>query len=153
MVFDHLTFPINEPPTTHHDMLLTAYAPGDIFSMTWEVEYTNEFGEWWTTLDEDRQDSVDVAVKLLEVRGPRLPFPFSSGIVGSRHGNLRELRIQHRGEPLRVFYAFDPRRAAILLIGGSKQGDGRFYERMIPVADKLFDDHLEGLRLEADERD
>ena len=150
MVFDHLTFPINERPTTHHDMLLTAYAPGDIFLYDVGSGIHQRIRRM---VDEDRQDSVDVVVKLLEVRGPRLPFPFSSGIVGSRHGNLRELRIQHRGEPLRVFYAFDPRRAAILLIGGSKQGDGRFYERMIPVADKLFDDHLEGLRLEADERD
>lgn len=117
----------------------------------WEVEYTDEFGRWWATLDSGSQDSVDVAVRLLEVRGPHLPFVFSSGIVGSRHGNLRELRVQHRGAPLRVFHAFDPRRTAILLLGGSKQGDGRFYERMIPVAQRLYDEQLEALRREADE--
>jgi hypothetical protein len=51
---------------------------------------------------------------------------------------MRELRVQSGGRPLRVFYAFDPRRSAILLIGGDKTGDGRFYERMIPIADALL---------------
>ena len=55
---------------------------------------------------------------------------------------MRELRTQVHGQPLRTFYAFDPRRKAILLIGGSKVGDGRFYDRMIPLADKLMDEHL-----------
>jgi hypothetical protein len=61
---------------------------------------------------------------------------------------MRELRIQSEGRPLRVFYAFDPRRSAILLIGGDKTGDDRFYERMIPVADELYDVHLEELKQE-----
>jgi hypothetical protein len=61
---------------------------------------------------------------------------------------MRELRVQHRGRPYRVFYAFDPRRAAILLIAGEKTGDGRFYQRMIPIADRLYDEHLAQLRRE-----
>ena len=56
---------------------------------------------------------------------------------------MRELRIQHRGDPYRVLYAFDPRRTAILLIGGCKTGDARWYEKMVPVADDLYDEHLE----------
>jgi len=65
---------------------------------------------------------VDVGrvVELLVEHGPALPFPFSSGIAGSRHRHIRELRIQHRGRPYRVLYAFDPRRAAILFLGGDK---------------------------------
>ena len=63
---------------------------------------------------------------------------------------MRELRIQHKGAPYRVFYAFDPRRAAILLIGGTKTGDKRFYEKMVPVADDLYDTHLEELRREGE---
>ena len=59
-----------------------------------------------------------------------------------------ELRTQAGGNPLRVFYAFAPRRAAILLIGGDKTGDDRFYERYVPVADDLYDEHLEELRRE-----
>ena len=63
---------------------------------------------------------------------------------------MRELGIQHKGEPYRVFYAFDPRRAAILLIGGCKTGDKRFYEKMVPIADDLYDTHLEELRREGE---
>jgi len=106
------------------------------------VEYTDEFGGWWATLTEAEQISLDAHVRRLEQRGPQLPFPYSSGVHGSRHAHMRELRVQSGGKPLRVFYAFDPRRAAILLIGGDKSGDGRFYERMIPLADALYDEHL-----------
>lgn len=62
--------------------------------------------------------------------------------------NMMELRTQVHGQPLRTFYAFDPRRKAILLIGGSKVGDGRFYDRMIPLADKLMDEHLQEIEKE-----
>ena len=61
---------------------------------------------------------------------------------------MRELRIQSGGNPLRTFYAFDPRRTAILLIGGDKTGDKRFYERMIPIADQLYDEYLVELKTE-----
>lgn len=61
---------------------------------------------------------------------------------GVRGGIQRELRIQHAGHPYRVLYAFDPRRTAILLIGGGKTGDNRWYARMIPIADRLYDQHL-----------
>jgi hypothetical protein len=61
---------------------------------------------------------------------------------------MRELRAQSGGRPLRVFYAFDPRRSAILLIGGDKTGSGRFYQRMIPIADALYDVYLEEIKKE-----
>lgn len=108
----------------------------------WGVEYTDEFGVWFRSQDELVQDAIDRFVGLLEAKGPHLPFPYSSGIEGSRHQHMRELRIQVAGQSYRVFYAFDPRRVAILLIGGSKTGEGRFYERMIPIADGLYDTHL-----------
>jgi len=113
--------------------------------MAWEVEFTDEFEEWWDDLTEAVQDAIDRSVHLLEARGPSLPHPHSSGINGSRHGNMRELRVQVGGEPYRIFYAFDPRRAAILLIGGNKTGDDDFYERMVPQADRIYDQHLEEL--------
>lgn len=94
------------------------------------------------------QESVDYAVGLLEARGPTLGHPHSSGVEGSRHSHLRELRVQHQGRPYRVFYAFDPRRSAILLIAGDETGDDRFYERMTPVAERLYDEHLEQLKRE-----
>ncbi len=118
--------------------------------MEWPVEYTDEFGDCWATLAEVEQISIDAHVRKLEQRGPNLPFPYSSGVSGSRHAHMRELRVQSGGKPLRIFYAFDPRRMAILLIGGDKTGDQRFYDRMIPVADALYDEHLAALEREKD---
>jgi hypothetical protein len=74
--------------------------------------------------------SVDFSVALLSEAGPTLKMPHSSGVESSRHKHMRELRIQHEGRPYRVLYAFDPRRAAILLIGGDKTGNDRWYESM-----------------------
>ena len=114
----------------------------------WVVEYTDEFGAWWEALSEADQIAIDARVHELERRGPNLPFPYAGGVEGSRHGHMRELRIQRGGRPLRIFYAFDPRRAAILLIGGDKTGDDRFYETYVPIADKLYDEHLAELERE-----
>lgn len=61
---------------------------------------------------------------------------------------MRELRVQSAGHPIRVFYTFDPRRMAILLIGGDKTGDNRFYQKYIPLADILYDIYLEELKKE-----
>ena len=114
----------------------------------WEVEYTDEFGQWWNSLTEDEQVDVAAYVGLLEKNGSNLRFPYSSGINGSKHPHLRELRIQHKGKPYRVLYAFDPRRVAILLIGGNKTGDDRWYEFYINKADDLYDAHLKSLKKE-----
>lgn len=112
----------------------------------WEVEYTDEFGQWWEGLGEDEQDAIARSVELLRQLGPSLGRPHADSVKGSRHSNMKELRTQHAGRPLRTFFAFDPRRSAILLIGGDKTGDSRFYERMIPVADDLYDVYLSELR-------
>ena len=114
----------------------------------WDIEFTDEFGRWWHGLDEDEQESVAASVQLLIDLGPGLPRPHADSVKGSRHSNMKELRTQHQGRPLRTFFAFDPRRSAILLIGGDKTGDKRFYERMVPEADRLFDEHLEELKEE-----
>lgn len=82
-------------------------------------------------------------------RGPSLGFPFSSRITTSRHAEMRELRVQSAGEPLRILYTFDPRRVAILLLAGCKTGDERWYETNVPLADRLFDLHLQTLKREA----
>lgn len=116
--------------------------------MAWQVEGTDEFAGWFLDLNEDEQVDVGRVVELLVEHGPALPFPFSSGIAGSRHRHMRELRIQHRGRPYRVLYAFDPRRAAILLLGGDKTGNNRWYDENIPVADDRYDDYLRELKKE-----
>ncbi len=111
----------------------------------WPVEVTDEFERWWETLDAEEQESVAACVELLERRGPQLGHPHSSAIRSSRHGQMRELRVQHRGRPYRVLYAFDPRRVAVLLIGGVKTGGDRWYRALVPRADDLFDVHLTSL--------
>ena len=114
----------------------------------WEVEYTDELGDWWASLTEAEQESIDASVRLLEEKGPGLGFPHSSGIKGSRHPHMRELRIQHEGRPYRILYAFDPRRYAILLLGGDKTGNDRWYLSQVPLADRLYDTHIAILRKE-----
>jgi hypothetical protein len=121
--------------------------------MTWEVEYTDEFEEWWKSLDEDEQESITASVGLLEARGPQLGFPHSSGVESSKHAHMRELRTQHQGRPLRTLYAFDPRRTAILLIGGDKTGDNDWYDEYVPIADRLYDEHIAQLEREGLVRD
>lgn len=116
--------------------------------MEWEVEFTDEFEAWWESLSEEEQEDIDAGVRLLEKRGPNLPFPYSSGVNSSKHGHMRELRVQHKGKPYRILYAFDPRRVALLLIGGDKTGDNNWYETYVPIADKLYDHHLEELQTE-----
>lgn len=116
--------------------------------MSWDVEYTDEFGDWWGDLTESERESITATVGLLESEGPNLRFPHTSGVNASKHDHMRELRIQHAGRPYRVLFAFDPRRSAILLLGGDKTGNDRWYNENVPVADRLYDMHLETLKKE-----
>jgi hypothetical protein len=116
--------------------------------VTWEVEFTDEFRTWWDELAENQQDDVAYSVGLLAELGPSLGFPHSSKITGSRNRSMRELRTQSGGRPLRTLYSFDPLRTAVLLIGGDKTGDDRWYESFVPVADRLYEEHLDQLRKE-----
>jgi hypothetical protein len=120
-----------------------------ISTMPWEIEYTDEFDEWFDGLGEEAQEDVALAVEKLEERGPALPRPLADTVEGSRHSNMKELR--PLGTNIRALFAFDPRRMAILLIGGDKTDRWReFYEEMIPVADDLYDEHLDELREEGE---
>lgn len=111
----------------------------------WQIEFTDEFEHWWNELTEVEQDTLAASVQVLEQLGPGLTRPHSDTVKGSKHANMKELRTQCQGRPLRTFYAFDPRRSAILLIGGDKTGNDRFYDEMLPVADRLYDEHLQQL--------
>jgi hypothetical protein len=110
--------------------------------MATEVIVTDEFVAWYDELSEAEQDRVAFSVGLLEERGVTLRHPYSSSIKGASFA-LRELRTQADGDPLRTLYAFDPSRQAVLLIGGDKTGDDRFYERMIPNAERIWNEYLE----------
>ena len=114
----------------------------------WEVEYTDEFENWWTDLTPDQHEALDDRVMLLAEHGPDLKRPVVGEITGSRHGNMKELRVS-KGGALRVLFAFDPRRHAILLLGGDKSGQwDEWYRSAIPQADDLYDMHLQELRHE-----
>jgi hypothetical protein len=114
----------------------------------WEAEFTDEFGAWCGGLTEDEQIDVRAGVNLLRRFGPTLGRPHVDSVASSKHANMKELRIQHRGRPYRVLFAFDPLRTAILLIGGNKTGKGRWYKEFVPMADRLYDEHLDTLRRE-----
>lgn len=106
-----------------------------------EVIGCDEFIEWFQSLSDSDTDAVARVVDMLEMQGTALPFPYSSSIKGARIA-LRELRVQSQGHPIRVFYAFDPVRQAVLLIGGDKTGDTRFYERMVPLSERIWAQYL-----------
>jgi hypothetical protein len=106
-----------------------------------EVLFTDEFDEWFDSLDEQGQKATGGVVDALEQAGVALGFPLSSAIKGSKIA-LRELRIQSGGRPLRVFYTFDPKRQAVLLLGGDKTGDGQFYETMIRRSEEIWREYL-----------
>ena len=107
-----------------------------------DVRYTDEFEQWWNSLDEAEQISVDAKVGMLESMGIALGDPHSSKILTSQFGQMRELKIQHQGRPYRLLYAFDPERSAVLLIGGDKTGNNRWYEIFVPLADRIFTQYL-----------
>ena len=115
-------------------------------SVPWQVEYTDEFEAWWDSLSAEEQEEIAAKVELLEERGPTLGRPHADVITTSRHSNMKELRGKLNERYLRVLFAFDPRRTAILLLGGDKTEDVTWYDTFVPIADGLFDEHLKELK-------
>lgn len=109
----------------------------------WEIETTDIFDEWYDALDSSDRGNVLASLLLLQTRGPMLPRPYADSVYGSRHNNMKELRIQSKGKPLRAFFAFDPERRGVILCAGDKAKDSKgFYQKMMGIADKEFDKHL-----------
>ena len=107
-----------------------------------EVLGTAEFEEWFLGLGSGDARAVVRGVGLLEAKGLALGFPHSSALGGSRFA-LRELRVQSSGRPLRIVYAFDPQRQALLILGGDKTGDDRVYAWAIPKAEAIWERYLQ----------
>lgn len=107
-----------------------------------EVIVTDEFKGWYENPTEDHQAAVIRVVELLEARGVNFGFPYTSEIKGSKHA-LRELRVKAGRSQIRIGYAFDPKRQAVLLIAGDKTGDDRFYEWFVPQAEKVWLQYLD----------
>jgi hypothetical protein len=110
--------------------------------MAWEIEGSDEFSRWYHELSEDEVESVNFSVDLLEQSGPMLGRPHVDTLKGSRIANLKELRVQHEGRPLRILFAFDTRRIGYLILGGDKTGKDDWYREFIPKAEFIYDRHL-----------
>jgi hypothetical protein len=114
----------------------------------WQVATTEVFDEWFAELDKDAQAELIATVELLKLFGPRLSRPHADTLNGSKHANMKELRANTGEKVIRVAFAFDPERMAILLVAGDKGGvsQKRFYKQLIAKADSLFDAHLAELK-------
>jgi len=110
--------------------------------MTWEVEVSDEFIEWYESLNEREGVSVDADVEMLHDYGPTLGRPYVDTLKGSKYSNMKELRVQHLGRPLRILFAFDPRRNAYLILGGDKTGNASWYVDAIRRAEAIYAQHL-----------
>ena len=116
--------------------------------MQWHVEFHDKFEPEFDDLTEAVQDEIYALGKLLEMFGPELGRPHADTLEGSKHANMKELRFKTEDGVWRIAFAFDPKRKAILLVGGDKSGGSkkRFYKRLIKRADVRFDEHLDEIK-------
>ena len=111
----------------------------------WTVTTTGEFDRWFTgDLSDGEREELTAVVNLLRLFGPMLKRPHADTLNGSRYANMKELRARTGDSVLRVAFAFDTERKAVLLAGGNKSGVGQkvFYAQLIDRADRLFAEHL-----------
>ena len=113
--------------------------------MPYQVNFSPEFRSWWNEQEDDLQDRMLKVIGSLEEKGPHLGRPLADTLEDSNLSNLKELRIQYKGDPYRILYAFDPNREAALLIGGNKANNKKWYKQMIPLAEAIFATYLENL--------
>ena len=114
--------------------------------MTWEILFCDEFEQEFLEMALSLQDELLAHLHVLAAHGPSLGRPLVDTLKGSRHRHMKELRFFFNSRPYRFFFAFDPKRQGIVLVGGDKGGDKRFYKRRIPVADERYDNHLQSLK-------
>jgi hypothetical protein len=113
--------------------------------MEWDVQFDDDFAVWLAGLEASLRAEIIAYANLLRHHGPQLGRPYVDTLEDSDFANMKELRVQYRGNPWRVLFAFDPRRVAILLVGGNKRGDKRWYKKHLPIADERFRRHLKRL--------
>ncbi|WP_165068521.1 type II toxin-antitoxin system RelE/ParE family toxin [Paludisphaera rhizosphaerae] len=111
----------------------------------WDVILDPDFESWLLQLEAGVREEIVASANVLRERGPNLGRPYVDTLKGTNVSNLKELRVQYRGDPWRILFAFDPARRAILLVGGCKAGDKRFYKSMIPIAEERYQRHLRGM--------
>lgn len=125
-------------------MLLSEYAIRGIIYM-WTIKQTEEFQDWFEESDKKLQDDTLEHVEILKQIGPQLGRPYADTLKGSSINNLKELRFNSGNMVIRIFYAFDPDRNGVLIIGGDKAGSGdkTFYDKMIDQSEKIYTKYLE----------
>lgn len=111
--------------------------------MAWDIVYIEPFTEWFLAQDDALREEIAKHIVLLQEFGPTLGRPHVDTLYDSKLTNLKELRVQFRGQPIRILFVFDPKRKAVLLLGGNKKGDDRWYKRNIPLAEKRYAMYLE----------
>ena len=112
----------------------------------WTIMYRPRYRAWFGTCGEALQDEILAHVEVLQTMGPNLGRPRVDHIKSSTHQNMKELRVQFQGDPVCILFAFDPARRAVLLLGGAKTGDDRWYRRNVPLADQEFTSHLQEMQ-------
>ena len=108
----------------------------------WDVIDDPDYRAWFEVQAVEVRDAIVAAVIVLSTLGPQLGRPLVDTLKGSRLPNLKELRVRCQGDPYRILFAFDPARRAILLVGGNKGGDKRWYKVNIPIAEARYAHHL-----------
>ncbi|MGJ4745297.1 type II toxin-antitoxin system RelE/ParE family toxin [Leptospira sp. SA-E8] len=108
----------------------------------WKIIQSPEFESWFILQEMELKEDIFAILRVLEKKGPSLGRPYADTLSGSKIQNLKELRVQSKGRPIRIFFAFDTERRAVLLTAGNKQGDKRFYSKLIPLAEKIYEDYL-----------
>lgn len=116
--------------------------------MGWVVEFDDEFARWFETQDVALQDELYARLKLLAQFGPSLRRPHVGTLQGAEYRHLKKMIVQYKGDPWRILFAFDPRRHAILLVGGNERSNNRWYKKSIPIAELRYKKHLEEIERE-----
>ena len=114
----------------------------------WTIIYRSPYRAWFGKCGEELQNEILAHLEVLKTVGPNLGRPRVDHIKGSAHQNMKELRVQFKGDPVRILFAFDPDRRAVLLLGGTKTGDDRWYRKHVPLADQDFTLHLQEMQQE-----
>lgn len=120
--------------------------------MQYKLIYLAEFATWLDAQDEELRIRTVAYLDLLQERGPLLSRPHADTLKGSQIANLKELRFKFEKAPIRILFAFDPKQQAVIILAGNKQGDKRWYDTNIPIAERLFSAYLEKQRKADEER-
>ncbi|MDK2410512.1 type II toxin-antitoxin system RelE/ParE family toxin [Aphanizomenon sp. PH219] len=116
--------------------------------MEWNIIFDPDFRIWFYQQEQGFQNEVFAVLGILAKFRPSLGRPRVDTLEGSDFSNMKKLRIQHQGEPWRILFAFDPKRQAILLVGGNKAGNKKWYKENIAIADKRYREYLETIKEE-----